>query len=50
MVESGIADPYFSLAAYSTPAKLEKIFCSENMESGLAGRVIFVRAPSYNFV
>ena len=45
MVEMGITDPFFSLAAYSTPAKLEKIFCEENMESGLAGRVIFVRAP-----
>jgi len=45
MVEKGITDPFFSLAAYSTPANLEKIFCAENMDSGLAGRVIFVRAP-----
>jgi len=45
MVKHGIVDPHFSMAAYSTPAKLEKIFCTENMESGLAGRVIFVRAP-----
>lgn len=45
MVENGIRDPFFSLAAYSTPGKLEKIFCEENIESGLAGRVIFVRAP-----
>ena len=47
MVEKGITDPFFSLAAYSTPANLEKIFCAENMDSGLAGRVIFVRRNNF---
>lgn len=41
-VTSGIQNPYFAVAGYSTPQKLASIFSQENIESGLIGRMLVV--------
>lgn len=40
---NGIEDPIFSLMCFSTPEKLSKIICAENIGTGLIGRGIFIK-------
>lgn len=40
---NGIEDPIFNLMCFSTPEKLAKIICAENIGTGLIGRGIFVK-------
>lgn len=42
-IQQGIEDPIFSMMCFSTPEKLAKIICQENIGTGLIGRGIFIK-------
>jgi hypothetical protein len=46
-LENGWKDPFLSLVGYSTPINMDIMINEHNIEQGLIGRFIFLRAPEY---
>jgi hypothetical protein len=46
-LENGWKDPFLSLVGYSTPINMDIMINEHNIEQGLIGRFIFLRAPEH---
>ena len=46
LTSGSIANPFINLISYSVPQNVEFLFSRHEIESGLLGRIIFMRGPS----